>query len=79
MVGAGDAPAPRPLLERFVEGGEITRVDTLGALRARAHENLSALPAALRRPEAGVTTPYAVGYSDRLLALARGGVRDGRR
>jgi nicotinate phosphoribosyltransferase len=72
-----EGPAPRPLLERFVEGGEITRVDTLGELRARALENLSALPPALRRPDAAVPTRYAVSYSDRLLALARGGVRDG--
>jgi nicotinate phosphoribosyltransferase len=66
----GTGREPRPLLERFVEGGEITRVDPLGALRARAQENLGALPAAIRQPDGSASRGYPVTHSDRLLELA---------
>jgi nicotinate phosphoribosyltransferase len=66
---ADAAQERRALLERFVEGGEITRAEPLTELRARARENLAALPPELRSA-AGRAPRYPVSYSERLLANA---------
>jgi nicotinate phosphoribosyltransferase len=79
----GETPAPadggamKPLLERFVERGELTRVDSLADLRARALANLAALPEPLRYPDASPRVPYPVTFSPRLQELADAGGRDG--
>lgn len=59
----------QPLLERFMDRGELSRREPLSVLRARARHDLGALPAALRRPEVPTTVPYPVAYSERLLRL----------
>jgi nicotinate phosphoribosyltransferase len=73
-VMAGDViaevsePAPgEPLLERFVERGQLLRREPLAALRERAARGLGTLPAQLRGFEAGgAVQPYPVVYSARL-------------
>jgi nicotinate phosphoribosyltransferase len=72
-----DGGAIKPLLERFVEHGELTRVDSLAELRARALENLGALPEPLRHADASPRVPYRVTFSRRLLELAEAAGRDG--
>jgi nicotinate phosphoribosyltransferase len=75
-----ERPRGTPLLERFVERGESVREDPLDALAARASSDLEALPAELRHIHAGPAgaaaaspAPYPVRYSERLLAMMRGG------
>jgi nicotinate phosphoribosyltransferase len=68
VVEASERCAGQPLLERFVEDGEIVRRESLGALRRRALDNLAALPKRLRGCDAGQSAPFPVRYSERLLA-----------
>ena len=63
----------RPLLERFMEHGEIARREPLTVLRERALGELEALPARLRQAEEPTGPPYPVTYSAELLRLGRGG------
>ncbi len=67
VAEASERRPGRPLLERFVAGGEQLRRESLGALRARASDGLAALPAELRDPTAERPRPYPVRYSQRLL------------
>jgi nicotinate phosphoribosyltransferase len=66
---ADAAQERRALLERFVQGGEIVRAESLIELRARTQENLAALPAALRSAN-GCAPRYPVSYSESPLAKA---------
>lgn len=59
-----------PLLEPFLQDGRHVREEALAALRARTHENLAALPASLRQPDAKVPLRYPVVISERLRELA---------
>ena len=61
--------AGRPLLESFVQRGELVRRESLEALRLRALENLASLSSSLRQTEAGNAEPYPVTFSELLLAL----------
>jgi len=70
IAEASERHAGRSLLEPFVASGELIRREPLSALRERALADLSALPARLRHPERGPTTPYPVTYSERLLRLS---------
>ncbi|HVW18564.1 MAG TPA: nicotinate phosphoribosyltransferase [Solirubrobacteraceae bacterium] len=72
VVEASERGEGRPLLERFVTGGELVRREPLAALRERARGELAALPAPLRRPGERPSTPYPVACSERLLALRPG-------
>ena len=69
VAEASERHPGQPLLERFIEHGRLVRREPLAALRARATENLSALPAELRDTEAQAPAPYPVTYSEQLLSL----------
>jgi nicotinate phosphoribosyltransferase len=61
------------LLRSAMRGGEIVAAEPLDQMRERAEENLCALPASLRRAEAGdEVAPYPVELSPELSALAGG-------
>jgi nicotinate phosphoribosyltransferase len=53
-----------PLLVPFVRGGAVVRSETMEQLRARAREQLGALPPRLRALDENAP-PYPVGYSER--------------
>ena len=61
--------AGSPLLERFVNRGELVRRESLETMRRRALENLRSLPNSLRQTEPALTNPYPVAFSERLLQL----------
>lgn len=69
VAEASERCAGRPLLERFVERGELCRREPLSSLRQRAAEQLGALPPRLRRLQQAPAAPYPVTYSEQLLAL----------
>lgn len=73
VVQASERRAGVPLLERFVQDGELVRREALDALRARALEGLGALPARLRRPRLRAPARYPVTYSERLRHLSPAG------
>jgi nicotinate phosphoribosyltransferase len=76
IAAASERRAGRPLLERFVEDGELVRRESLAQLRARALRDLGELPEPLRRlrRRGPRPAPYPVALSRRLarLAAARG-------
>jgi nicotinate phosphoribosyltransferase len=69
VAEASERRPGQPLLERFMEQGTLVRREPLAALRARAIDDLRALPAELRDTERTPTAPYPVTYSELLLAL----------
>jgi nicotinate phosphoribosyltransferase len=71
-VGAAEETLPgEPLLTAAMRAGEVVDPEPLERLRARAEQNLRALPAALRRAGDGAdTAPYPVELSPELSALA---------
>jgi nicotinate phosphoribosyltransferase len=71
-VGATEETLPgEPLLTTAMRAGEVVDTEPLERLRARAEQNLRALPAALRRAGEGTAgAPYPVELSPELSALA---------
>ena len=71
LIAQADERQPgRPLLERFVDAGELVRREPLEALRARALRDLGELPPELRRLAGRAPRPYPVAVSARLAELA---------
>ena len=71
LAVVGAPHAPRALMQRFVTNGERVRVEPLAQLRARATQNLAALPGQLRASERTTRAAYPVEYSARLRELAK--------
>ena len=69
VAEASEHPGGRPLLERFVEHGELTRRESLTTLRDRGLQELATLPNSFRRLDSRPAVPYPVTYSQRLLSL----------
>jgi nicotinate phosphoribosyltransferase len=79
VVGLADEAAPDADAEALLRpvmraGGLLEPMPTLAAIRARYAAQLAALPAAVRRLHDAA--PYAVRFSDRLVALQRAVERD---
>ena len=69
LIGAaGEELEGEPLLVPAMRSGKIVLDEDLERMRERTTRSLGALPAALRRGEAGAT--YPVAYSERLRAAA---------
>ena len=67
---AGETQPGRALLERWIDGGRLTReIPSIEAIRDAARAGREALPAGVRRIRA--PEPYRVEISDRLLAAQR--------
>jgi nicotinate phosphoribosyltransferase len=70
VADASEHHPGRPLLERFVEDGELLRHEPLDVLRARALRDLGELPEPLRLARSEPREPYPVTLSTRLARLA---------
>jgi nicotinate phosphoribosyltransferase len=69
IAGAEEGLDGQPLLVAAMRESEVVHSESLDEIRARASDQLGALPEALRRSEAGhASEPYPVSYSEGLLA-----------